>query len=278
MTAYRPAPPDPATCAQMVGSKWCFAPEHWPVGYHRHMVPETFNDVVQQEETGASMAPMTNTTFTSERIHDERTLALLGDLNKAEIKIGWVMSTLRYASRPKGVRWESEDRRNGTTVVDDIKALVADGDAYIISHSKRPSEMLAAYDEAVEAMRLVGVALHAHEANYTGWQRFWLVTSSAGLVHASMNCHTCNKGRKATQFALLASLSGQSIDNLVEALGPTLCSVCFPQAPTEWVDAKRVPQAVAQVLLDNGVDAFEVALAEYYAKAAKRAARKAAQS
>jgi len=219
------------------------------------------------------MSPVTTTTFTAERIHDEETLRLLGELSKTEIQIGYAMSTLRHATRPKSVRWESEDRRSNVDVLITVKALIADGDVRILTYGKRPSELLAKYNEQVDAQLAVGRALHAHEAAYTGWQRFWLVVSSAGLVHASMDCHTCNKGRQATQFALLASLSGQTINDLVEALGPTLCSVCFPQAPVEWTDAQRVSPSVAQVLLDSGVEAFEAALAEHNAKAVGRDAK-----
>lgn len=82
-----------------------------------------------------------------------------------------------------------------------------------------------ARDEAVGRMR-------ALEAQYTGWSRFFLVTSSAGgHIHSSMNCSTC---RIDTAFGWLPELSGQTEAEAVAAHGAILCTVCFPSAPVEW--------------------------------------------
>lgn len=125
-----------------------------------------------------------------------------------------------------------------------------------------------AVDLAVEAVE----ALEAHEDGYTGWKRYFLVVSSAGLIHASQNCHTCNKGRSDTQFALLPSMSGLSdMTSLVETCGAALCSVCFPEAPVSWVDAVRLPTSVTLVLFEQGEAAFQAALAAYKAKQAAKA-------
>jgi hypothetical protein len=72
-------------------------------------------------------------------------------------------------------------------------------------------------------------------ALYTGWSRFFLVTSSVGHIHSSMCCSTC---RPTTTYGWLPSLSGKSEEEAVEAHGPALCSVCFPSAPVEWVGGK----------------------------------------
>lgn len=69
------------------------------------------------------------------------------------------------------------------------------------------------------------------EALYTGWTRFFLVTSSKGHIHSSMSCHTC---RPTTRYGWLPELSGQTEAEAVEAHGPALCSVCYPTAPVEW--------------------------------------------
>jgi hypothetical protein len=127
-------------------------------------------------------------------------------------------------------------------------------------------------DEAIAAWHATVEALDAHETAYTGWKRYFLVVSSAGLIHASQNCHTCNKGRSATQFALLPSMSGLSdMSSLVETCGAALCSVCFPEAPVSWVDAVRLPTSVTLVLFEQGEAAFQAALAAYRAKAAAKA-------
>lgn len=217
------------------------------------------------------------TNHTAERIHDERTLELLQDLATAEFRLHAARSILRYNSRPKSIRFERDDHRTPAQIQADHEALRNSPDTtpWVKADAVRD---YARFLERSDEMLAVGRALHAHEEGYTGWQRFWLVVSSAGLVHASRDCHTCNKGAKPTRFALLASLSGQPIDKLVEAIGPALCSVCFPQAPTEWTDAVRIPAWIAAVLLNNGIEAFERALSDHRIKVAARAAAKAAKA
>lgn len=80
------------------------------------------------------------------------------------------------------------------------------------------------------------------ESHYTGWSRFFLVTSSPGHVHSSMHCSTC---RVTTKFGWLPELSGKDEATAVRELGPTLCSVCFPSAPVEWTAGKKITAAKA---------------------------------
>lgn len=87
-------------------------------------------------------------------------------------------------------------------------------------------------------------ARFALEARYTGWSRFFLVTSSTGHIHSSMHCSTC---RPTTTYGWLPELSGQSEAQAVEAHGPALCSVCFPSAPVEWTGAKLTKAQAAKV-------------------------------
>lgn len=69
------------------------------------------------------------------------------------------------------------------------------------------------------------------EKSYTGWSRFFLVTSSKGHIHSSMSCSTC---RVTTTYGWLPELSGRTEADCVAEFGPALCSVCFPSAPVEW--------------------------------------------
>lgn len=103
------------------------------------------------------------------------------------------------------------------------------------------------------------------------WSRFFLVTSSSGHIHSSMCCSTCNKGRKATTFALLPELSGKDEKAAVDKLGPALCSVCFPSAPVEFVENAKVDKKLAEILRTKGSEAFDEALKAANERAAKRA-------
>lgn len=82
--------------------------------------------------------------------------------------------------------------------------------------------------------RIMG-EIRALEDLYTGWSRFFLVTSSPGHVHSSTHCSTC---RWTTTYGWLPELSGKTEEEAVAELGPTLCSVCFPSAPVEHVGGK----------------------------------------
>ena len=219
----------------------------------------------------AIIAAMTNT-HTPERLHDEQLLALYAAAAKAEQITGWKLAAYRNESQPNG-RHVRNDVRSLAEIAADMDVRREAYRAQYVGEQRmidycvgKCDEVEIAFEQAREASSAAYVAINTHEQSYTGWQRFWLVTSSAGLVHSGMNCSTCNKGRSATTFALLPTLSGQTVDVLVEAFGPVLCSVCFPAAPTEWVDGERIPARIAQVLLDEGVEAFEAERAKLAAK------------
>lgn len=97
------------------------------------------------------------------------------------------------------------------------------------------------YSDALDAVR-------AHEEGYTGWNRFFLVTSSAGHVHRSMSCSTC---LPTTTYAPVVSLSGTSDAEAVEALGSTLCTVCFPDAPVSGKVTKLTKAQAAKIIAEG---------------------------
>lgn len=94
---------------------------------------------------------------------------------------------------------------------------------------------LAARAEALTALIAASAAVTEHELAYTGWNRYFLVTSSAGHVHRSMHCSTCNP---RTTYSPVVALSGQDDAAAVELLGETLCTVCFPEAPVDGKPSK----------------------------------------
>lgn len=105
------------------------------------------------------------------------------------------------------------------------------------------------------------------------WSRFFIVTSSSGHIHRSMHCHSCNKGRQFTTFALMPSLSGSTTDAAVARLGSALCSHCFPEAPADQREQIKISQRAAQALLDTGDESeFDAVLAKSAAQAAKMCA------
>jgi hypothetical protein len=184
--------------------------------------------------------------------HDTRYLELMGRISK------WQQTYIM--------------ERNAVTYWEDpVNANSYRAEESLARHTKRR-------DEASTEMQAAESALALHEADYTGWSRYFLVVSSAGLVHSHMRCSTCNKGRQNTEFALLPMFSGLAPAGLVEAFGPALCSVCFPEAPTTWTDQMRLPTSLTEILLLRGEEAFNQAHVEWKTKQAARAAMECAGS
>lgn len=101
--------------------------------------------------------------------------------------------------------------------------------------NEKPAKYLAEYAERIEIVSNLLVEVRELGKLYTGWSRFFLVTSSQGHIHSNMDCSSC---RPTTTYGWLPELSGQTEKDAVEAHGPALCSFCFPSAPTEWTQAK----------------------------------------
>jgi hypothetical protein len=108
-----------------------------------------------------------------------------------------------------------------------------------VGHS--PQSALKAFREADETVAEIEDEISIAEEAYTGWSRFFLVTSSQGHIHSSMHCSSC---RPTTTFGWLPQLSGKEEEEAVKAHGPALCSVCFPSAPVEWT-SEKVKKAAA---------------------------------
>lgn len=207
---------------------------------------------------------MSGVPATFERTHDERYLVLLHADAVAVTRLDHAIDTLRYQTLANGV-FRRNDHRT-------IAEVFADHENLRSSNDRREyQQSFDRFTAAQQAATYAATDLIEHELTYTGWQRFFLVVSSAGLVHRSTNCSTCNKGRKATQFALLPTLSGREYLALVQVLGPALCSVCWPTAPTQYTDAARIPVRLAEILFEQGEEAFYAALTVHKAAEAAKA-------
>lgn len=99
----------------------------------------------------------------------------------------------------------------------------------------RALEAFAKREACIDVCVRVQDEINELQALYTGWSRFFLVTSSPGHVHSSTHCSSC---RPTTTYGWLPSLSGKSEDVAVEELGPNLCTICFPSAPTSFTGGK----------------------------------------
>lgn len=125
-----------------------------------------------------------------------------------------------------------------------LREMADAGDERDLSQRARPSEVLAKLDEQTTRILELATEINRCEAEYRSrpWSRFFLVTSSDGHIHSSMDCTTC---RPSTEYGWKPQLSGKTEADAVADLGPLLCTVCFPSAPSEYTRGKETPVGCA---------------------------------
>ncbi len=186
---------------------------------------------------------MTNTENFPQQ-HDEKLAGLYYNLDAAQRRIAaaaWrIMSVAGYKRIYFGRTASSQDWARVTTTSGDHwdheRVTLDEGIARLseMEHAAA-SVALAQYEQEQAVAEATEDAIEEAELEYTGWSRFFLVTSSQGHIHSSMRCSTC---RLTTQYGWMPELSGKDEAEAVEACGPTLCSICFPSAPVDWQDGK----------------------------------------
>ena len=77
------------------------------------------------------------------------------------------------------------------------------------------------------------------EAN-GGWSRFFLVDANNGHIHRDVSHRRCSR-TPTTRHGWHPELSALTEADAVAALGPRLCTLCFPSAPLEWTLGPEKP-------------------------------------
>jgi hypothetical protein len=198
----------------------------------------------------------------SPQAHDEAMAAKYHELDKARQQVAYSDSSLLSLA---GAVYFYRGRQRVTDMSVDaalsiVTAEVAKLQAHRAANAGNESlwvgytGTIAPYDQARAEQTLdqrpgrladvqqIVAELKAMDAAYTGWSRFFLVTSSPGHIHSSMYCTTC---RHTTEYGWLPQLSGKTEADAVKDCGPTLCTVCFPTAPTDWTTGKKITAAQA---------------------------------
>jgi hypothetical protein len=185
--------------------------------------------------------------LTTPREVDEKLAELHGNLAKAEQTLA---SRTATALRMAGAKYYYRGRNRVTdmSIEEAREILKADLDARNLSAGKTHGEALAEVDKAGMAVLTVMVEIREIDSLYTGWSRFFVVTSSNGHIHSSTHCSTC---RVTTTYGWLPQLSGKDMAEAIEHFGPAaeaLCSVCFPDAPVAKMDANLTQKQTDQLL------------------------------
>lgn len=197
----------------------------------------------------------------AEVAHDTRLAEMYGELSKAQAQISSAAASFcavmggrsgyigrRRAMVKPGTRNPTyASYRDEMTAVDAYELFYAMSDeqqqARNLSCRMSPAEAAAKLAEKCDAAKVAAEEIRKFEEAYTGWSRFFVVTSSAGHIHSSRGCSTC---RMTTTFGWLPELSGQTETEAVDEYGSVLCSVCFPSAPVEWQGGKLTKSAAAK--------------------------------
>lgn len=149
---------------------------------------------------------------------------------------------------------------------------------YFIEQAKKALAGLIDADDAVDDAETAVFVQDAEWANHGQWNRYGVVPG--GHIHRSHGCFTV---RITTTFVWAYEVSGDSVEDAIEAYGPALCSHCFKDAPTSYIQQAKVakdadgnPLTLAQA--QAIADAKAAAKAEREAKKAAKAARAAARA
>jgi hypothetical protein len=170
------------------------------------------------------------TTRIDPKEHDIKTAAAFIELAKAQVVRERAESRIIYATSPiETLHGEATKRGWGH---EEVWHNFEDALRYVEARmmDNGDTRLLEAYEDAMIAVGTLQNEIEEMEAEYTGWSRVFLVTSSAGHIHRSMHCATCFP---STGYGWLPELSGLTEAEAVEAHGPALCSVCFSSAPIE---------------------------------------------
>jgi hypothetical protein len=196
---------------------------------------------------------MTTTTATPREI-DEALAAAWHAAETAASRIASAASTMRHIYAANVLNQKVTYGRRGAEFPHGATAKAAaeyfatlDQSAGLITISNYSGNIgatLARYTECVAAHTAALAVVRELDAYYTGWSRFFLVTSSAGHVHSSTGCHTC---RYSTTYGWMPELSGKTEAEAVAKLGPALCSMCFPTAPVAHQGGKITKAAAVKL-------------------------------
>jgi hypothetical protein len=169
------------------------------------------------------------TTGIDPQTHDTKLAALYFDLARMQQQAKVLQNRIVHSAGVVTRLWGAETKR-GWGSEDQYHSF--DEAVVILSQREdRDSSIeLAEYEQTTAIIEATEEAIEIAESEYTGWSRFFLVTSSQGHIHSSLRCSSC---RQSTTYGWLPELSGKTEAETVKIHGPALCTVCFPSAPVE---------------------------------------------
>jgi len=160
---------------------------------------------------------------------------------KAEIAKARRIDTIIAAEWAKYYPVKDEMDRIATAIKSDTKMVnyywnMPNRQANYSSRIDRNEAKLNELRPTCEALR--NAAIQLDKDLYEGWNRFFLVQH----IHSSQHCSSF---RPTTRVGWLPDVSGLTEAEAVRAHGATLCTICFPSAPTELTTKQTDPSLCA---------------------------------
>jgi len=119
----------------------------------------------------------------------------------------------------------------------DIKNFQVYADKGLVYYVNQLEKLKKDYEIALEDKNAVLQVVKDLDAQYEGWNRCFWVQNSNGHIHKSMDCVSCYP---STRFAWLPDWSDRDEMEIIKAAGEKACSICYPNAPSEYLARKSV--------------------------------------
>lgn len=177
---------------------------------------------------------------------DARLADLHATLDKAHGKLA---SATDRVHRAAGDQQRYVGRRRVWRLTDDqaratVTGLAASGARLpsTFSYQDTAGSLLAAEAEIRATIHELGTEIGELDAIYrlAPWTRYFPCLNGDGHIHSS--AFGCPTVRPTTRMGWTPKLSGKTVKDAVDELGPRLCTVCFPSAPVEWTAGRTDDQ------------------------------------
>lgn len=102
-------------------------------------------------------------------------------------------------------------------------------------YTSRADEQLLVRNALLEERIPMVEKVRSLNAQYTGWTRAFLVVNSNGHIHKNRSCSSCFL---TTQYYWVTELSGDDEITIIEKAGEKACTICYPDAPADFLKLK----------------------------------------
>lgn len=166
--------------------------------------------------------------------HDAKQFKLNQEAGKAEQRLADLCNRAHSMAgdQRRGYGYRSPWIMKDGDAVDRVRRMARNGDDRAAGLIKDLAHWMAEADR----LHREYLAMEATWREYK-WTRWFPCLNSDGHIHSSLRgCKTVNM---STSMGWETGLSGRPVEAVIEALGPRLCSVCFPEAPVEHCQSLR---------------------------------------